>query len=104
MRDVSYSWSDGPYYSTHEDDYYKCMSKVWRYIGENKVGDWMWLMSVVEKIESIGYSVETRESCCAVYNGYGVIIFSVKGGECSKKESVYKCCTLFVKWYNANVK
>lgn len=110
--DTSYSWSDGINYSTHEDDYYKCMSNVWRYVGEIKVKDWNWLMTVVEKIESIdnsSYYVNITGTYCSIgeigTNGKGLsdLLFIEIDGD-NKKGVVYNCCISFVKWYNANVK
>lgn len=65
---------------------------------------WDWLMAVVDKIESIGdYYVKIVGCNCIIgcKEGFDVYVDSFKD---SKKESVYDCCTSFVKWYNANVK
>ena len=98
----SFSWSDGVHYMTHEDDYHKCMSNIWRYVGSRKVYDWNWLMSVVDKIESIGYSVVITGNVCRIeHEGNGDFIITKTG---SKIISVYESCMSFVKWYNANVK
>lgn len=52
--------------------------------------DWNWLMQVVEKIDSLGYSKELfkeQSKVCALPIS-------------TKIESVYNACVEFVKWYN----
>ena len=101
----SFSWSDGVHYMTHEDDYHKCMSNIWRYVGTRKVKDWNWLMSIVDKIESIGYIFGiSGRSCMIVGRNSDTHVFNVSKYGDNKMSSVYECCTSFVKWYNANVK
>ena len=67
--------------------------------------DWNWLMQVVEKIESLGYNIDTMKyqssQFCGIYRD-GKIIYT---NYCETKiEAVYNACLEFVKWYNKNNK
>ena len=67
--------------------------------------DWNWLMQVVEKIESLGYNIDTMKyqssQFCGIYRD-GKIIYT---NYCETKiEAVYNACIEFVKWYNKNNK
>lgn len=99
----SYGWGDGVYYSTHEESSEKVMANVCIYIRERKVRDWNWLMSIVEKIESIAdyIVVDIYGHVCKVEGLVDIFILEI--GD-SKPEAVYKCCVSFVKWYNLNKK
>jgi len=66
--------------------------------------DWNWLMSVVEKIESLEFDF-------AIYTGSCVSIINTKDfpydeiinlNGTSKIESVYNACIDFIKYYNEN--
>jgi hypothetical protein len=63
---------------------------------------WEWLMTVVEKIDKIGYTVDfqfsKQNSRCGI-SGYGYA--NVEKG--SPKESAYKAVVEFIKWYNKNL-
>lgn len=61
---------------------------------------WDWLMSVVEKIESYGYTVTIQKSHCGVK---GVYLTQSSIGA-SKIESVHKAVVEFIKWYNQQKK
>ena len=66
---------------------------------------WDWLMSVVDKIESIGYIFGiSGRSCMIVGRNSDTHVFNVSKYGDNKMSSIYECCTSFVKWYNANVK
>ena len=99
----SYSWRDGVYFSTHEESSDKVMANVCRYIGDRKVMDWNWLMSIVDKIESIAdyIVVDIYGHVCKI--GGLTDQFIIGTGD-SKMEAVYNCCVSFVKWYNLNKK
>ena len=68
--------------------------------------DWNWLMQVVEKIESLGYNIDTMKvnitkyqssQFCGIYID-GKIIYT---NYCETKiEAVYNACLEFIKWYN----
>lgn len=63
---------------------------------------WDDLMEVVEKIESVGYSVVITGNICRIeHEGNGDFVICKTD---NKIVSVYESCTSFVKWYNANVK
>ena len=72
--------------------------------------NWDWLMRVVEKIESLGYNIDTMKvditkyqssQFCGIYID-GKIIYT---NYCETKiEAVYNACVEFVKWYNQQSK
>ena len=63
--------------------------------------DWNWLMEVVEKIESLGYSVYISPSMVYINGNIGTIIHPIIiGGSLSKIEAVYNACVLFINHYN----
>lgn len=59
--------------------------------------DWNWLMSVVDKIESLGYLVEIRENVCFIKTSEQDYFSEL---EETKRQAVYKACVEFIKWYN----
>ena len=60
--------------------------------------DWRWLMTVVEKIESLGYRIEIVKHICRIYlSNKETIIISENT---PKIEAVYIACVEFIKWYN----
>ena len=61
--------------------------------------DWNWLMKVVEKIESLGYSYSTHLSGdVRVVTFRSIIDYnSIRG---SLKETTYNACLEFIKYYN----
>lgn len=59
--------------------------------------DWNWLMEVVEKIESIGYSVEIVNNECYIHNQND---FDMGFIGTTKIESTYDACVKFIKQNN----
>lgn len=63
--------------------------------------DWNWLMEVVEKIESLNYSIEINKQeennyqCLVIQKDIKVQTFSK-----IKIEAVYNACVAFIEWYN----
>ena len=65
--------------------------------------DWNWLMEVVEKIESLGYSVNISSSMVYINGDNSRIVSSFNiGFKITKIEAVYNACVEFIKWYNEN--
>lgn len=62
---------------------------------------WNWLMEVVEKIESIGFTFEVKKNWARVTRKRESIILRWEQDK-SKIEAVYKACLEFIKWYNSN--
>ena len=60
---------------------------------------WDWLMPVVEKIESMGYSVKIIEDWCEIIGEDYDKVADFGGG---KLISVYAAIVEFIKWYNKN--
>ena len=68
---------------------------------KNYHSDWNWLMQVVEKIESLGYTIDVTGS--NVYINHSDDEFKQIAGfsdTYSKIEAVYNACLEFIKWYN----
>jgi hypothetical protein len=66
---------------------------------------WDWLMPVVEKIESLGYTVTIAGVLCKVHRVLDMdnpMVSWVLGDKTRKKELVYTTVTDFIKWYNKN--
>jgi hypothetical protein len=65
--------------------------------------DWNWLMEVVEKIESLKFSILIGKNTCVIEQTYGKIALNlgVSKGK-TKIEAVYNACVEFIKWYNQN--
>ena len=61
--------------------------------------DWNWLMTVVEKIESLGVVVEIRENVCYIETSQGNYTSEL---EETKIQATYKAVVGFIKWYNNN--
>jgi hypothetical protein len=61
---------------------------------------WDWLMSVVEKIESMGYYVLIEQNLVTVYDKQEV--YHWYGGRTSESKiiSTYVAIVEFIKWYN----
>lgn len=103
-----YTWSDSPYYITIENDYHKCIENVYRYVGERKVNDWGFVMSVVERIESMEdvemgrmYNVQIEQDFVVIVdNSSGDDIVDVDGED--KLSAVVHACISFVMWYVKN--
>ena len=75
--------------------------KVWQETKYHK--DWNWLMEVVEKIESLGYSYSTYLSGnVRVVNFRSIIDYNLIGG--TLQETNYNACVEFIKWYNEQSK
>ena len=65
--------------------------------------DWNWLMQVVEKIESLKFSVLIGKNNCVIEQTFGkesLNLGLIKGKD--KIEAVYNACLEFIKWYNEN--
>ena len=68
---------------------------------EDMFRDWNELMEVVEKIESLGYSVYISPSMVYINGNIGTIIHPIIiGDSLSKIEAVYNACVEFIKWHN----
>ena len=63
--------------------------------------DWNWLMEVVEKIESIGFTFETKKNWARITRKGENIILRWEEDK-TKIEAVYNACIEFIKWYNEN--
>jgi len=65
---------------------------------------WDWLMPVMEKIESLGYEVQIRNTDCIIFQlkkywlKYQPIVD--KSSERGKKDSTYQAVVEFIKQYN----
>ena len=64
--------------------------------------DWDWLMEVVEKIESEGFSIEMNRQeegdyQCLITKGNDIKFQTFSS---MKIEAVYNACVEFIKWYN----
>ena len=64
---------------------------------------WDWLMSVVEKIESLDYHVVFHDTDIYIYGGSmeNYIVTRYESKE-DKKDAVYKAVIEFINWYNKN--
>ena len=61
--------------------------------------NWNWLMEVVEKIESIGFTFETKKNWARITRKGENIILRWEEDK-TKIEAVYNACIEFIKWYN----
>ena len=72
--------------------------------------DWNWLMVVVEKIESLGYNIDTMKVDITKYQSSQFCGIYIDGKRiytnyCETKiEAVYNACVEFIKWYNTQNK
>ena len=70
--------------------------------------DWNSLMQVVEKIESLGYNIDTMKVDITKYQSSQFCGIYIDGKRiytnyCETKiEAVYNACVEFIKWYNNN--
>lgn len=63
--------------------------------------NWNWLMLVVDKIESLGYTVEIVSHYASVEDNVNYTrSLAVVGYEDSKINMVYDVCIKFIDWYN----
>ena len=68
--------------------------------------DWNWLMQLVEKIESLGYNIDTMKVDITKYQSSQFCGIYIDGKRiytnyCETKiEAVYNACLEFIKWYN----
>jgi hypothetical protein len=64
--------------------------------------DWNWLMEVVEKIESLNYTVSIRNHICRIE----MLLLEdiVISEDIPKIQAVYNTCVEFIKWYSADKK
>jgi len=66
---------------------------------------WDWLMSVVEKIESLDWGVEITRNSCSIKCGSKPNKFFETYKVCDTKiEAVWLACVGFSDWYNINYK
>jgi len=67
---------------------------------------WEWLMSVVEKIESLEWNVNINKNCCIYDNQHKITACgkSITRLGDTKIESVWLAVVEFIKWYNKEVK
>ena len=67
---------------------------------------WDWLMSVVEKIESLGFDVKIKGIACSINRlcEDETIIQFVLGDRARKIELVWSVVLDFIKWYNEQPK
>ena len=63
--------------------------------------NWNWLMEVVEKIESIGFTFETKKNWARITRKGENIILRWEEDK-TKIEAVYNACIEFIKYYNEN--
>ena len=63
--------------------------------------NWNWLMEVVEKIESIGFTFETKKNWARITRKGENIILRWEEDK-TKIEAVYNACVEFIKFYNEN--
>ena len=80
--------------STNAEDLY-------RFLRYNYNTDWNRLMEVVEKIESIGFTFETKKNWARITRKGENIILRWEEDK-TKIEAVYNACIEFIKWYNEN--
>ena len=63
--------------------------------------DWNWLMKVVEKIESLGYSLDIKLAWCRIRQIKNINVIVLRWEEDKTKiEAVYNSCIGFIQWYN----
>jgi hypothetical protein len=60
---------------------------------------WDWLMPVVEKIESEGFTVNIQDRGCCIYKKFSHPICTAERWE-TKIEGIWQAVTSFIKWYN----
>jgi hypothetical protein len=90
------------FYDTADDRHYKYKSELFGYTYPSEWAfhiKWDWLMPVVEKIETLKFSVMvigkyTRIQCPHPYKEFATDICE------TKIQSVYKAVVEFIKWYN----
>lgn len=92
-----YSYSDMPFFSVRESCPEKVMEAISKYVKYNS--SWDWLMSVVEKIESLGNYGFTIYRNSTNINGLPIELANTRGT--TKIEAVYNACVEFVKYYNS---
>lgn len=69
--------------------------------------DWNWLMLVVDKIESLGFSVTIHTDTCYVAHNTDKSVETIIGisdYKLGKLKVVYNACIQFVKWFNSQNK
>lgn len=109
--DGVYSFSDMPFFSIRENDIETVINGIANYVKYHT--SWEWLMSVVEKIESISikedeevkFLLDFETSTMVNWNltngyAYNDELSCIKGT--TKKEAVYNAVVKFIKWYNTN--
>lgn len=65
--------------------------------------DWNWLMSVVDKIESLHYLVNISSAMVYINGDNGIIVNPInvyKEGGQTKHKCIYEACVQFVNWFN----
>lgn len=62
---------------------------------------WDWLMGVVEKIESLKFSVLIGKNTCVIEQTFGKISLNLGVSKSTTKiEATYNACVEFIKWNN----
>lgn len=64
--------------------------------------DWNWIMEVVERIESLGYSFTIGNNHASIWKGGSAIVSSNAKIKQSKKEAVVQAIWNFLNWYYEN--
>lgn len=63
--------------------------------------EWNWLMPVVEKIESLGFSVTQYNDYCCIENTHFRPRYKTQAlSNKNKKDATWKSIIEFIKWYN----
>lgn len=77
-----------------------------KFLSQNELkfdSDWNWLMPVLEKIQSLGYSINRSSSMVYINGDNGIVVppinVYIESGT-SEKKAVYDVCLSFIKWYN----
>ena len=92
------------------DNWYKVGDLEYQPLSMKYHKSWDWLIPVVEKIESLGYSTELYYNHIRNYNLFTITNKNLPIGgiaacrTTSKIEAVYNTVVLFIKWYNKHGK
>ena len=100
-----HSWSDAPFFYVTENSADKVFNSIVKYSKYHS--DWNWLMSVVDKIESLGFGTSvaggTKGFAFAITNGLDYSFNCSHLNSKTKIEAVYNACIEFIVWYNSSV-
>lgn len=85
----------------HSKGFFK--TSIFKHLELQFHSSWDWLMSVVEKIESLKFSVLIGKNNCVIEQTFGKtsLNLGVSKGQ-NKIEAVYNACVTFIEWYNEN--